>query len=192
MNGLKQHQLAFLITWLLVIVCRLFMAIVLAEAYFKPDVLFTCSWPGAEPSSRWRFTNCHLCRIEDSKRCSPARNACVHVMPAEKCLLVVCLLNWNPWQRTHQHSAVYVTPQDLESRLPLTRRQEAGKKGKERPGETGEGRERSRRKVTAVAVCNCDDENQTSFISPSHSLPSSFTILASCPSLFSLTLCSQK
>lgn len=25
--------------------------------------------------------------------------------------------------------------------------------------------------MTAVAVCNCDDENQTSFISPSHSLP---------------------
>lgn len=50
------------------------------------------------------------------------------------CLLVVCLLNWKFWQRTHQHSAVYVTPQDLESRLPLTRRQEAGEKGKERLG----------------------------------------------------------
>lgn len=177
------------VPWWLAIVCRWFAAIVLAEAYFKPSRV-----PDEQPSPHHAgHSQTATCAVtEDSNRRNYARRlgmpAFMSCQPKVYiCLLVVCLLNWKSWQRTHQHSAVYVRPQDLESRLPLTRCQEAGEKGKERLG-----RERSRRKVTAVAVCNCDDENQTSFISPSHSLPSSTTIFASCPSLFSLTLCSQK
>lgn len=49
MNGYKQHRLLFPFIWLLVIIEL--PATVLAEACFKPDVLFLCSWR-AEPSSR--------------------------------------------------------------------------------------------------------------------------------------------
>lgn len=54
---------------------------------------------------------------------------------------------------------------------------------KERMEEESRGRAKKRwREVTAVAVSNCVDENQTSFISPSHSLPPSLP-------LHSLSLC---
>lgn len=86
-----------------------------------------------------------------------------------------------------QHSSVqrclcYSTRSGVQSHLTCS--QEADEKGKS--GKRGS--KRRCRKVTAVAVSNCVDESQTSFISPSHSLPSSLSIFSLHPLLFSLSL----